>query len=148
MAATNELLLASHVQRFVTMFLMCLDPTNRSFTYAAAGQRAFLLRADGNVELLASTGPILGLLANVSISESEQTELQLGDRVFIPTDGFEESMRANQEILGKDRMLAALPSIDGMLAVEQIEALYQTSRDFSGDDAQHDDMTAIIAQVI
>ncbi len=59
----NDFLLADGQEaRFVTLFLAQLDPRDRSFTYASAGHRCYLLGPGDEVEPLDATSVPLGIL--------------------------------------------------------------------------------------
>lgn len=92
-------------------FLLPLMPANRFatgvvahlteegvLTLANAGHcPPLLVRADGSIEELASTGPILGLLPNARW-RSVQTRLECGDRLVLYSDGVTEAMRDEEEL--------------------------------------------------
>ena len=144
---TNDLLLDSEVNHFVTVFLMRLHPTNRSFLYAAAGHRGYLIRKDGTVETLNSTGPVLGLLQNETIAASQEFALELGDCIFIPTDGIEETQDTEGELFGTERMLDVFRRHKDESASDIIEAVFHASREFCSHSEQKDDITAIAIKV-
>lgn len=85
---TNELLVATTEQHmFVTAFLGLLDPTDGALTYCSAGHPAGLMRrADGAIERLAETGPVLGAFPDLGF-HSRTDHLSEGDYLFLYTDG-------------------------------------------------------------
>jgi phosphoserine phosphatase RsbU/P len=56
-----------------------------------------LVRADGSIEELSSTGPILGLLPQAKW-RSVQTRLEYGDRLVLYSDGVTEATRDEEEL--------------------------------------------------
>jgi sigma-B regulation protein RsbU (phosphoserine phosphatase) len=140
---TNAVLSSPNNSRFTTLFFVLLDPANQSFTYAAAGHRAFLLRSDGSHEELPSTGPVLGLFPNLEITESDPIQIQPGELVFLPTDGIEEARATNGKLFGKERMISELKGHTQKSASAMIEHVFAAAQDFSGENPQLDDMTAV-----
>jgi sigma-B regulation protein RsbU (phosphoserine phosphatase) len=140
---TNAVLSSPNNSRFTSLFFVLLDPANQSFTYAAAGHRAFLLRSDGSHEELPSTGPLLGLFPNFEITESDPIQIQPDELVFLPTDGIEEAQATNGELFGKERMISELNGHTQKSASAMIEHVFAAAQDFSGENPQLDDMTAV-----
>lgn len=92
-------------------FLLPLMPQNRFatgvvahlrddglLTYANAGHcPPLIVRADGSVEELASTGPIMGMLRNARW-HSSSAMLEYGDRLVLYSDGVTEATRDEEEL--------------------------------------------------
>ena len=92
-------------------FLLPLMPQNRFatgviahlrddglLTYTNAGHcPPMIVRADGSVEELASTGPIMGLLPHASW-RSNKVMLDDGDRLVLYSDGVIEATREDEEL--------------------------------------------------
>jgi serine phosphatase RsbU (regulator of sigma subunit) len=92
-------------------FLLPLMPINRFatgviahltedgvLTFANGGHcPPLLVRADGTIEELSSTGPIMGLLPNAKW-RSVKTRLELGDRLVLYSDGVTEATRGEEEL--------------------------------------------------
>lgn len=78
--------------RFITLFMLRLDPANRSFSYVSAGHPpAYLISADGKVKLsLPRTGLPLGRRPNTEYPESKPIPMEPGDFLLLLTDGIEE----------------------------------------------------------
>jgi len=91
--------------RFVTLFFAALDPQQSRFTCAAAGHVAYLLRANGSVESLESTGYPLGLMDSTTFGTHGPIDLCPGDLLLINTDGFPEARTGDQELFSVPRML-------------------------------------------
>jgi len=63
------------------------------------------------------------------------------------TDGFEEAVGADEEMLGNDRVLDVVRARRDQPARDIVQALYSTAREFSGNAPQLDDLTAIVIKV-
>jgi len=59
------------VESFLTLILARIDARSRRFRYAGAGHNAYLMRPDGEIEDLPSTGLVLGLVDQVELTISE-----------------------------------------------------------------------------
>lgn len=90
--------------RFATMFLGVLEPSNGRFRFANAGHApACLVRASGSVEWLESTGLPLGLMAPAEYHLGEAL-LEIGDTLVVYSDGYTEAENPNGVEFGQDRL--------------------------------------------
>lgn len=133
---------------FVTLFLADLDFSDHSFRYVGAGHRADLLRADGSIEMLKSTGLMLGVDAKVSYECSGPYSLNPGDLLLLSTDGITEAMDPVGEFFGHQRMLKEVRERVHFTARHVVEHLIQSARCTSKSHAQADDMTAVVVKRI
>lgn len=111
-------------------FLLPLLPQNRFATAVIATLRddgfltvangghcpPLLVRADGTIEELASTGPILGLLPNARW-RSVNTTLDYGDALVLYSDGVTEATRDGEElgVCGLRRIVRKASTAKGIL---------------------------------
>ncbi|MEP6788049.1 MAG: SpoIIE family protein phosphatase, partial [Acidobacteriota bacterium] len=103
----------STTNRYATFFYSQYDPATRKLDYVNAGHNPpFLIRADGEVVLLETGGPVVGMLPSM-IVEYEQGEIDLkpGDLLVGYTDGISESMNPAEEEWSEDAMLAFLKTV-------------------------------------
>jgi serine phosphatase RsbU (regulator of sigma subunit) len=93
--------------RFATMFLGVLEISTGGFRFASAGHSpACLIRHDGNVEWLGSTGLPLGLIPAVEY-ELDKVMLVRGDTLVIYSDGYTEAENPASEEFGVERFAEA-----------------------------------------
>lgn len=108
-ASVNRLLCGQMIAgRFVTMVYLRLDAGRGTLAYANAGHNPPLLaRANGQVDMLPSSGTVLGVFAD---AEYQGAELPLGsgDRLVLYTDGITEVCNTGEQEFGEDRLKAAL----------------------------------------
>ena len=137
-------------ERFVTLFMARLDPVNRLLAYASAGHpAAYILDAAGKIKrTLPRTGVPLGIRPDTSYLSSAEFALAAGDIVVVLTDGVEEAMSPDNAIYGIERAIEVLRANRQRPARELVEALYQSVRQFSGNNPQIDDVTAIVMKVL
>jgi len=82
-----------------SLFLGCLDTSSGSLSYANAGHEPPLLkRADGEEEILDSTGPILGVGAGIAYEE-RVVMFSPGDVLLLMTDGVTEARNSEGQFL-------------------------------------------------
>jgi len=94
---------------FVTMVYAVHDPVSGALEYVNAGHPFPLLaRADGRVERLATSGPVLAVLPSAAYP-CRQIDMRPGDRLVLFTDGLSERTAESGEEFG-ERRLADLAS--------------------------------------
>jgi sigma-B regulation protein RsbU (phosphoserine phosphatase) len=93
---------------FVSMFVGILDTETFTLRYASAGHDSAFLRRSQNVQQLAVTGPVLGVMEEPF--ETRTVRLQPGDALVLSTDGLTEARHRNGEFLhdeGAMRLIAS-----------------------------------------
>ena len=139
--ANNAFAQRDWADRFVTMIVAVVDPTNHRLTLVNAGHMPPLLRrANGEVEAVSDeqAGLPLGVLDDYEY-ESCELDLGPGDSLTVFTDGFSEAMNASHELYGLERLerqvrLAAV-------GVEELgQHVLEDVRQFVGSHPQSDDM--------
>jgi len=89
----------------MTMVALCLDTKTGELTYANAGhQFAYVYRSiTGTLDVLEVGGLPLGKEESI-VYEQCQTEMDVGDRLFLYTDGIVEEENAESECFGYERL--------------------------------------------
>lgn len=96
---------------FATAFYGVLDRASGGFEYCNAGHTTgAVVRADGRVDKLQSTGPLLGAIEGGTFDASD-TRMDAGDTLLLYTDGLTEARRSG-EFYGEDRLFLVLQSAD------------------------------------
>ncbi len=131
-------------EHFVTMFLVRLDSTRRSFEYASAGHQGYLIRSSGEVEVLPATGIPLGVMADRTHG-SRSGRLDSGDLLLLLTDGIEEAQSSGGDELGREQALEIARIHRHRPAAEIVAALVEGARDFA-DGRPQDDVTAVVVK--
>ncbi|HVP56263.1 MAG TPA: SpoIIE family protein phosphatase [Candidatus Eisenbacteria bacterium] len=91
-------------EHFVTMFYGVLDVGTCTLEYVNAGHCPPILRhVNGDVELLESTRPVLGLLSQRA-GGAERIRLHAGDSLALFTDGITEAADESGEEFGAERL--------------------------------------------
>ena len=102
---SDMLLKTARQSLLMTMFAVCLDTRTGELKYANAGhQFAYVYRAiTGCLDILELGGLPLGREEGI-VYEQGVTELDVGDRLFLYTDGIVEEENAAGECFGYDRL--------------------------------------------
>jgi serine phosphatase RsbU (regulator of sigma subunit) len=148
---TNSLLYATTPDnKYVTAILVELDPETGKGRYVNAGhQDCMLLRADGEVEWIKSTGTPLGLMApdiiELMAPYSEQSfELHPGDVLALFSDGVTEAQDEGENEFGEERLAEFLRPIRTEPAETLVEKVFCEIDRFAGSAPQYDDITLFV----
>ncbi len=146
-ALDHEVATQTLPEAYLTLFVAILSGDARRLRYANAGHNPqFLLKTDRRAQRLGSTGRPLGLLPGGQY-QTVDVELELGDWLFLYTDGLIEAENREGEEFGMDRLEKLLVEtrpdrVDVVLA--EVEA--QASRHREGVEAE-DDSTLLLLRV-
>lgn len=103
----NDMLLAQDAERFCTVAVLRLDHEADGWTVtAASGGHPLPVLIDGSVEPLGDSGPLIGVLDDVSFTDTTRV-LRPGEALVLYTDGVPEGRRG-QEFYGQERLLRVL----------------------------------------
>jgi sigma-B regulation protein RsbU (phosphoserine phosphatase) len=132
--------------RFMTMFLLEVDPDRKTVTYASAGHDpAWLYRPeDDRIELLTGHGPALGVVEDAAFPEVQLSEWPAGGLLLIGTDGVWETHNGQGKMFGKERIEAELRRSDGRPPRAVAQSLTEALTAFRGDSPQEDDVTLAV----
>lgn len=147
---TNRLLRADlSDDRFVTLLLAALTPATRRLQFINAGHPAgFVIDRDGLVKAeLPPCVAALGLLPDIVFPEAGELTLAPSDLVVLLTDGVLEATSPAGEEFGTARALEVVRRVRHEPAAAIINHLVDAVRDYAGDAAPLDDVSAIIIKV-
>lgn len=129
--------------RFVTLFVMILDPATGDLAYSNAGHEPpLVVRASGEIEPLLAGGPVVGLLDNLQYERGD-CRLESGDAVVLFTDGITEARGSGGEEFGTDRISEVFRARNGATAAEALESLDAAVKKWLAGAHAHDDVTAV-----
>ena len=146
-AVNDEICAQNPHDLFVTLFYGILDPATGRFRYANAGHNApLLIRSDGAVEMLPLTGGVaLGVMADLPYDEDDRT-LDVGDTLFLYTDGISEAMNDEGEMFEEERLKTVLLAGRANPVGDVIESVTLSVGEFVGDADQSDDITCVVVR--
>ncbi len=129
---------------FVTVFCASLDSESGRLAYVNGGHNPpLLLRANGQTELLAQGGTILGFSRDTRYEEGE-THLDPGDLLVLYTDGVAEAHNAAGEDFGLERLERALRDGVSTTVAGLIQEVVRSTRTFTGSSHFADDFTLVL----
>lgn len=146
--ANNLIALDNHANLFVSAFYVVLDGSTGQLTFANAGHNLPLIHraATGEIEEIFARGMVLGIFDNKDY-EAGVTVMAPGDTLVMYTDGISEAMDAARNLFGKERLIALLRDIaPGRDARDVLADILAGVKEFTGDIAQADDITLVVAR--
>ena len=110
---------------FVTLFVGIYDASASTLAYVSCGQEpALLRRAQGTVDELPPTGPVMGMDIDALYTHAALT-LEAGDVLAIYTDGLSEAGRGQGDLLGVEGIAALLTAAPRGPAKAQVTSVMQ-----------------------
>jgi serine phosphatase RsbU (regulator of sigma subunit) len=131
-------------ERFVSFVCATLDAG--TLRYANAGHPSPLLLGEGDVRRLASTGPVLGVVAGAAYEE-RTLPWAAGDRLVLFTDGILEAPAPSGEELGEARLLDRLRALSAAPAAVASAGALALARTFAGGTLA-DDATVVVVDCL
>lgn len=145
-AANREIARDNPEMLFVTVFAGILDLTSGELRHTSAGheppyllhpQRALPLRLEGE------SGPPLCVVEDYPYT-SGRYRMQPGESLCAYTDGVTEAMNAENNLYGRQRLIAALGRVSAATdAIEVVAAVRDDVRDFVRSTERSDDLTIL-----
>ncbi len=132
---------------FVTLFYGQLDPDAHRLTYINAGHNPplFYHAAGKKLTELTRTGIMVGF-DDAYKYKQRSVRLRRGDFILFYTDGVTESVNAQDEQFGEERLQRVLLDHPGDSPEEILRALNRALSEFTGDIPPFDDVTIVIAK--
>lgn len=146
LAVNRRILEDIQTDQFVTVFLGVLDVQAGELTYSNAGHNPpALLRTDEQrtVELLARTGPALGVLEDWTWDQ-RSIHLAPGDVLVFYTDGITDAESETRDFYGLERLLQSAQKNADRPADALQEAVFNDLQAFTREAPQMDDIALMI----
>ena len=129
-----------------SLFLAKLDPITGLVEYCSAGHPpAFVLRANGNLELLSEGGLLLGVIGEAAYVGGS-FELGVGDVLMVYSDGIIESLNGAGEEFGYARLESQLRRAQAGAADALLFSVLGAVQDFAAACPLVDDMSLAIVR--
>ncbi len=136
----------SRADMFLSAFYAIIDAAAGNFCYASAGHNPpLLLRADGTCSSLTSTGGLLGISPDVSISE-QAVSLGKNDVLALYTDGVSEARNHTRTQFGCEKLAARLGEYRNLPAQDIAKRIVHEVTSLAGP-ARFDDATLVVIKV-
>jgi sigma-B regulation protein RsbU (phosphoserine phosphatase) len=140
----RHILESSTPNKFITVLIAEMNPRISALRYINAGHNSgFLLRRDGRVDELPSSGVPLGLLL-ASRYQMRETTLEPGDLLCLYSDGITEAESAAEEEFGNDRLLDLLRRHRDAPVGETLDAIRREVGEHAQGRPQGDDQTVVL----
>lgn len=137
---------SSPVSSFVTFAYCEIDRRGGDLAYVNAGHvPPLLLRGDGSLETLETTGFCLGMFPG-STYESRSVPFGPGDVLVLYSDGIPDGRNAADAEYSADRLASVLRSVAGRAAAEIVAAVAADVRSFTAGARQFDDQTLVVVR--
>lgn len=134
-------------ENYLTLFAGILDYEGELLKWVNAGHNTqYLLRRDGRLEQLRSTGRPLGLLPGGGFAE-EETRLREGDTLLLFTDGLADAENEEGEFFGEERLEQIFAQQAGRSVNEILIAVEKAIRDHNGKTLATDDATMLVLKI-
>jgi phosphoserine phosphatase RsbU/P len=142
----NEYLFdASPSSRYATLFLGRYEEGSRHLRYANCGHNPpLVMRADGAVEWLPPTAPVVGLFDRWSC-ELGNLVIGPGDTLVLYTDGITDAIDDSGEFFGEERLVEWVRKNRRLAAPALLKTIIDAVTQFTGS-VQEDDLTLVIAK--
>lgn len=147
-AANTDLCEDTGGMHFVTALVAVLDPTERTFRFAAGGHDSYLMHADGSHLRLEPGGLPLGIAAENNIPTSQAILLQSGEILVLLTDGLAEAMNSSRELFGAGRVLSLIREHSARPADQIAQEMLAAIHKHCSPGKHTDDLTAVIVKVL
>lgn len=135
---------SSAVSSFVTFFYCEIGRESEVVRYVNAGHNPpVVLRTDGSLENLESTGFCLGMFPG-AVYEAKSIRLRSGDIAVIYTDGIPDSRSAEAAEYTLDRLISIVRGQARLSALEIASAVVEDVKRFAGQAQPFDDQTLVV----
>jgi sigma-B regulation protein RsbU (phosphoserine phosphatase) len=132
---------------FATLFYGILDRRRRVLKFANAGHDfPVLVRRNGGLELLKSTGPALGVVDSLE-HHADTIEIHEGDCILLYTDGITEATSSGGRQYGETQLRDLLIRSRHRSATDILDFVRCDVERFAGPEPQSDDRTIVLVKV-
>jgi serine phosphatase RsbU (regulator of sigma subunit) len=147
-AQASDLLHASTAgNKYVTAAMLELEPASGAARYVSAGHiSSWLVRHNGDVLPLESTGAPLGLLPPGLPYDELRVELAPGDVAVLCSDGVTDAQNESGEEFGEERPAAIVTAARLEGAGALVSRVFDAIDAFAGDAPQFDDITMLVVR--
>ncbi len=138
--------------KFISIFYLVLYPNSNKVRYCKAAQEpGLLMKINGEVDELKTSGQVLGLFSEKDFPgmldfKDGEIDLESGEKIFLYTDGIVEAQNRNEEFYGLDRLKEVLSKNRNLGAQDLIDSVYGDLMDFLQGLPIHDDLTLLVIE--
>ena len=136
--------------RFITMFFLEIDVSERTLRWTRAGHDPALLYdpVDASIQKLNGTGAAMGVDAEFQAQDITLAAYRPGTVVLIGTDGIWEARNSSGELYGKSRLRDIIRNYSSQPAAAIQTAIIDSVQSFRDGAPQEDDMALVVAKLL
>ncbi len=132
--------------RFISLFIGCLDPKTGDLKYCNAGHNPpIILKKNGENVRLKDGGPVLGILPDGQYIPGKG-HMENGDILALYSDGVTEAENSVEEEFGEKRLIESIRENVDKTSFEIIESVEEEIDNFSSGAPQMDDLTLVLVK--
>ena len=146
-AVNNQLCEGNDENMFVTAWMGILEIETGKFIYVNAGHNPPLIKHSGKSYnwLKSKPGFVLAGMEDIQYHQNA-IALELGDRVYLYTDGVTEASNINDELFGDSRLLQIMNDKANLNLKELVAYVKEKVDTFAGEREQFDDITMLVME--
>jgi phosphoserine phosphatase RsbU/P len=135
--------------KFITFFWGILDAQTRQFRFSNAGHNPpYLIRKNGDMELLEDGGLILGIFKTTAPYAESSVTMLPGDILVMYTDGVSEAMNQSNDQFTEELLESILKESTHLSTKEIIQKVQQRLESHTQGTAQSDDITMLVLKAL
>lgn len=132
---------------YFTAFYCIIDTEKRTVEFTnAAHNDIYVLRSNGNLEVLNQTGPVVGVIKDIEYN-SETISLSEGDRLILYTDGVIEARSEDRSLYDTQRFKDMIMVNKDKTPKEFINIIYADILKFKKNTPHDDDIAILVADL-
>jgi sigma-B regulation protein RsbU (phosphoserine phosphatase) len=141
----RQLYATTSLEKYATFYFALYDEALHTLTYTNAGHLAPMLLHGNDLQMLDSTGTVVGAFP-VAVYEEKTVTLEPGDVLLAYTDGIVEPENVYGEMFGEDRLKDLLVKYARADSAELIARTMEAVVEWTGEGELQDDMTMVVAR--
>jgi len=141
----RQLYATTSPEKYATFYFALYDEALHTLTYTNAGHLAPMLLHGNDIQMLDSTGTVVGAFP-VAVYQEKTVTLQQGDVLLAYTDGIVEPENVYGEMFGEGRLKDLLVKYARADSAELIARTMEAVVHWTGEGELQDDMTMVVAR--
>ena len=141
----RQLFATTSPEKYATFYFAIYDEHRHTLSYTNAGHLAPILLRGNDLEMLDSTGTVVGAFPT-AIYEEKTISLEKGDMLVAYTDGIVEPENVYGEMFGEDRLKDLVVKYSRADSAELIARTMEAVKQWTGAGELQDDMTMVVAR--
>jgi sigma-B regulation protein RsbU (phosphoserine phosphatase) len=141
----RQLFATTSLEKYATFYFALYDEALHTLTYTNAGHLPPMLLHGNDLQMLDSTGTVVGAFP-VAVYEEKTVTLEQGDVLLAYTDGIVEPENVYGEMFGEERLKDLLVKYARADSAELIARTMEAVVQWTGEGELQDDMTMVVAR--